>query len=172
MADRASAHRQPSSFDRAGHRRDPVPGRAGPGSGAGPDLITPANYQAEQTKAHPVGPGEFEPDLAWPVYPFRQAPLDLGRVGGDLSGRYGRLAKWPVDVFFRGRHGSRVLWWLFFPIPLITLYWLLVTGLTALACFAVFAAVNIACMALAGGAHGALAGLARGGSGLGGSACT
>ncbi len=126
------------------------------------DLITPANYQAEQTKAHPVGPGEFEPDLAWPVYPFRQAPLDLGRVGGDLSGRYGRLAKWPVDAFFRGRHGSRVLWWLFFPIPLITLYWLLVTGLTALACFAVFAAVNIACMALAGGAHGALAGLARG----------
>lgn len=127
-----------------------------------PDLITPAMYQAEQTKAHPVGPGEFEPDLAWPVYPFRQASTDLGGVGGDLSGRYGRLAKWPVDAFFRGWHGSRVMWWLFFPIPIITLYWLLVTGLTALFCFAVFAAVNIGGRAVTGSAHGALVGLARG----------
>ena len=45
-----------------------------------PDLMTPATYQTEQTMAHPVGVGEFEPDLAWPFYPFRQARADLTRV--------------------------------------------------------------------------------------------
>jgi hypothetical protein len=76
-----------------------------------PDLITPTNYQTEQTAAHPVRVGEFEPDLAWPFYPFRQARADLARVGADLGGRYGKLAKWPLDAFFRGRHGSRFWWW-------------------------------------------------------------
>ena len=110
-----------------------------------PDLITPTTYQTEQTTAHPVRVGEFEPDLAWPFYPFRQARADLARVRADLGGRYGKLAKWPLDTFFRGRHGSRFWWWFFFPIPVVTLSWLLTTGLTALACFAVFAAVNVVC---------------------------
>ena len=110
-----------------------------------PDLITPTNYQTEQTAAHPVRVGEFEPDLAWPFYPFRQARADLARVRADLGGRYRKLAKWPLDAFFRGRHGSRFWWWFFFPIPVVTLSWLLTTGLTALACFAVFAAVNVVC---------------------------
>ena len=127
-----------------------------------PDLITPVSYRTEQTKAHPLAAGRFEPDLAWPVYPFRQARADLGRVGADLSARCLRLAKWPVDAFFRGLHGSRFWWWFFFPIPLITLYWLLVTGLTALVCFVVFAMVGVACAAAAGSVHGAAAGLARG----------
>ena len=29
-----------------------------------PDLVVPQADQAEQTSAHPVGPGEFAPDLA------------------------------------------------------------------------------------------------------------
>lgn len=127
-----------------------------------PDLITPTNYQTEQTAAHPVRVGEFEPDLAWPFYPFRQARADLARVRADLGGRYGKLAKWPLDAFFRGRHGSRFWWWFFFPIPVVTLSWLLTTGLTALTCFAVFAAVNVVCASATGAVHGALSGLARG----------
>ena len=127
-----------------------------------PDLITPTNYQTEQTAAHPVRVGEFEPDLAWPFYPFRQARADLAKVGADLGGRYGKLAKWPLDAFFRGRHGSRFWWWFFFPIPVVTLSWLLTTGLTALACFAVFAAVNVVCASATSAVHGALSGLTRG----------
>ena len=127
-----------------------------------PHLITPDGYRAEQAKAHPAGPGEFEPDLAWPVYPFRQARTDLSRAGSDLRDRYRRLARWPVDAFFRGQHGSRFWWWFFFPIPVITLYWLLATGLTALFCFGIFAAVNVASTGVTSSAHGALTGLARG----------
>jgi hypothetical protein len=127
-----------------------------------PNLITPENYRDEQTKAHPVAVGEFAPDLAWPFYPYRQARTDLGRVSAEWTSRYGRIAKWPLDAFFRGRHGSRFWWWFFFPIPVLTLWWLAVTGLTALACFAVFAVVNVAGAAVIGAIHGALAGLVRG----------
>jgi hypothetical protein len=127
-----------------------------------PDLISSAAYQAEQTLLHPVGVGEFAPDLAYPFYPFRQVRADLGQVNADLSGLYRRLAKWPVDAFLRGRHGERFWWWLFFPIPVSILSWLVVTGLTSAACFGVFAAINLLGAAAVGAAHRALTGLALG----------
>ena len=82
-----------------------------------PDLIVPETDQAEQMKAHPVGPGEFPPDLAWPFYPFRQSRADLERlrrnVGrpqhrGMAAARRGvfRRRERLVDRFSRSRSPS------------------------------------------------------------------
>jgi len=126
------------------------------------DLITPEAYQSEQQKAQPARPGEFAPDLAWPFYPFRQARADLDRVRADLTRRYRTIWRWPVDAFFRGRHGSRFLWWLFFPIPLITLSWLVSATMAGAACYLLFAAVTGLCLAVTAAVSGAVTGAARG----------
>jgi hypothetical protein len=130
------------------------------------DLITPRAYQSEQLKAQPIGVGQFEPDLAWPFYPFRQARADLIRVRVDLGRRYRTIGKWPVEAFFRGRHGSRLFWWFFFPIPLVTLSWLIAMGLAALFCYALFAAVSGICLAATVAVFGGIVRAARGGEQL------
>ena len=47
-------------------------------------------------KDHPVQPGEFWPDLAWPLYPLRQAWADLARIGAERRASYRKLWRWPV----------------------------------------------------------------------------
>jgi hypothetical protein len=110
-----------------------------------PDLIVPPAYQAEQVTAKPVGPGQFKPDLAWPFYPFRQARADLARVGANIARLYGAVWRWPADAFFRGLHGSRLAWWIFFPIPLAVIGFLLQAGLAAWFCYLVYALVTTGC---------------------------
>jgi Double-GTPase 2 len=127
-----------------------------------PDTITPGAYQAERLAARPPGPGQFEPDKGWPLYPVRQARTDLARTGAELLRRYRRLWRWPVDAFFRRRHGSRFLWWLFLPIPLTVLFGLLVAGFAAAGSFALFAAVSAICVAASLIVLGAGVGILRG----------
>ncbi len=103
-----------------------------------PVLVTPQNYQDLRVKAAPVGVGQFPPDLAWPFYPVRQAGVDLAEVRYHLHEIYLRLWKWPRDAFFLGLHGSRLWWWVFFPIPVTVIYFLLVGGLAAWLCYGVY----------------------------------
>jgi Double-GTPase 2 len=111
-----------------------------------PEMITPQQYQQERVAARPTQPGQFDPDVAWPLYPFRQARTDLLRVGAETGRLYRRLWRWPVDAFFRGWHGSRFLWWFFFPIPLTVLYFLVATGFAALVTVALFVLVTAVCV--------------------------
>ena len=126
------------------------------------EIITPEQYQSERVAAAPAGPGEFEPDKAWPLYPFRQARTDLLRVGAETARRYQQLWTWPVDAFFRGFYGSRLLWWFFFPIPLSVLFILVTGGVAALATYALFALVTMICIAATLIVLGAVAGTLRG----------
>ncbi len=92
-------------------------------------LYTPEQYRSEKLKAQeqklkvPVPrPGEFAPDLAWPLYTLRQAGQDKKHVKQNLYDFQQRLWRWPVDTFFRGRHGPRWAWWiLLFPVPVTVL---------------------------------------------------
>ncbi len=76
-------------------------------------LYAPAQYQKEKLDAHPPGPGEFAPDLAWPLYTLRQAGVDKKLVRQNLHAFQRRVWRWPVDTFLRGRHGPRWAWWIF-----------------------------------------------------------
>ena len=90
-----------------------------------PDLMTPATYQTEQIMAHRSASVQFPPDLAWPFYPFRQARADLAGSARDLSGRYGKLGKWPRTRSSAACTAAGFWWWFFFPIPVRHLSWLL-----------------------------------------------
>ncbi len=103
-----------------------------------PVLVTPQDYQDMRVKAAPVGAGQFPPDLAWPYYPVRQAIVDLAEVRKNLHENYLRTWRWPRDAFFRGQHGKRLVWWIFFPIPVTVIYFLLVGGLSAWFCYGVY----------------------------------
>jgi len=103
-----------------------------------PVLVTPQDYQDIRVKAAPVGVGQFPPDLAWPYYPVRQAVVDLAEVRKNLHENYLRTWRWPLDAFFYGRHGRRLAWWIFFPIPVTVIYFLLVGGLSAWFCYGVY----------------------------------
>ncbi len=109
-----------------------------------PVLVTPQDYQDLRVKAAPVGVGRFPPDLAWPYYPVRQAGVDLAEVRKNLQEHYLRTWKWPRDAFFLGRHGSRLAWWIFFPIPVTVIYFLLVGGLAAWFCYGMYWLVTTA----------------------------
>jgi hypothetical protein len=95
-------------------------------------LYRPEQYQNEKLQAQlkklgpPVPrPGEFPPDLGWPLYTLRQAGIDKKAVRGNLLAYQKRLWTWPIDTFFRKRYGKyRWPWWLFFPIPVSVLSFL------------------------------------------------
>jgi Double-GTPase 2 len=107
-----------------------------------PELITPAADQNEQLRAHPVGPGEFAPDLAWPFYPFRQSRADLGRTRANVV-RLNRVVwRRPAKAFFRGGVSG---WWVLFPIPVTITAFLLLASLTSWFCYLVYALVNGVC---------------------------
>ena len=84
-----------------------------------PDLITPTRLPDRAAAAQPARAGEFEPDLAWPFYPFRQARADLARVGADLgvagtgssrSGRWTRSSAAGTAAASGGGCSSRSRW--------------------------------------------------------------
>jgi Double-GTPase 2 len=106
-----------------------------------PDLVEPGTDQAEQVKLHPVGPGEFKPDLAWPFYPFRQSRADLDRTRANVAAGNATLWREPSKAFFH----SGIGWWIVFPIPLAVISFLLLLSLASWFCFLVYALVNIAC---------------------------
>jgi Double-GTPase 2/Sporulation and spore germination len=98
-----------------------------------PSLITPSAYLAERVAARPVGTGQFEPDIAWPLYPLRQVRADLARISADCRARYRRLWKWP----FRP-----IIFFLLLPISLTALVCLPIAGLTMMVIFGLFALVS------------------------------
>jgi hypothetical protein len=106
-----------------------------------PDLIVPGTDQAEQVKTHPVGPGEFPPDLAWPFYPFRQSRADLERLRRGVAGNNTAVWRRPAGAFFGDAKG----WWFLFPIPAAILSFLIVASLACWFCFLVFALVFTVC---------------------------
>jgi hypothetical protein len=110
------------------------------GLGRRPHPISPSAYRAEQVKAHPVGTGQFEPDVAWPFYPLRQVRADLAQVEAERRARYRRLWHWPC---------KRAVWILLAPVSIAAIICLLVTGLTTLVLAATFALVAWACAAIA-----------------------
>jgi hypothetical protein len=113
-----------------------------------PNLITPADYRAERVKAHPVGVGQFEPDLAWPFYPLRQVRADLARIEAERRRRYARLWKWP---------GRPRLWVLLLPISALAVVCLLFAGLTTLLLTGLFALVSLVSAGVTAAVYGALA---------------
>lgn len=94
-----------------------------------PALVTPETFRAEQVQRRPPPTGHPEPDLAWPVYVRRQAGADLGRVRADAAATMLRLARLWISVFLREAHGSLRRWWLFLPLPALTLALLVATFL-------------------------------------------
>jgi Double-GTPase 2 len=115
-----------------------------------PDLIEPSADQAEQKAAHPPGPGEFPPDLAWPLYPYRQARADKARVRRNVAANNDAVWRRPARWFFRENKG----WWVLFPVPAVIVSFLTLASLTNWCCYLVYALVN----AVAAGASRAVLG--------------
>ena len=106
-----------------------------------PNLVVPGTDQAEQVKLHPVGPGEFKPDLAWPFYPFRQSRADLERTRSNVAASNATLWREPSRAFFH----SGIGWWIVFPIPVAVISFLLILSLASWFCFLLYALVNVVC---------------------------
>ena len=102
-----------------------------------PDLVPPAADQAEQKTAHPVGPGEFGPDLAWPLYPFRQSRADVARARRNVAANNSAIWR-PVRWFNREAKGL----WVLFPIPVVMFSFLALASLTSWCCYLVYAVVT------------------------------
>jgi Double-GTPase 2 len=118
------------------------------GLGTSPDLISPSAYRDERHAASPARTGEFKPDRAWPLYPFRQARADLAKVWEETAACYRALWKWPADAFYTAKGGSPVGWWIVFPIPVAITICLLTAGLAAPVLYCLFALVSLACAAV------------------------
>ncbi|MGH3211082.1 MAG: TRAFAC clade GTPase domain-containing protein [Trebonia sp.] len=103
-----------------------------------PDLIVPSVDQAEQKAARPVDPGEFAPDLAWPLYPFRQSRADMARSRRNVAA--GNAAVWarPARWFFCDAKG----WWVLFPIPAVIVSFLTLASVTSWCCYLVYSLVT------------------------------
>ncbi|HEY6793025.1 MAG TPA: hypothetical protein VI365_37525 [Trebonia sp.] len=96
-------------------------------------LYYPQQYQGEKLQAQlqklgpPVPrPGEFPPDLAWPLYTLRQSAIDKKAVRGNLYAYQKRVWTWPVNTFFKKRYGKhRWPWWFpLTPVPITVLFFL------------------------------------------------
>ena len=86
-------------------------------------------------KDHPVQPGEFWPDLAWPFYPLRQAWADLARIEAER-----RQLPEAVEVAARP-----LIWILLLPLSVVALTCLLIAGLTTVVLAVLFALVTVIC---------------------------
>lgn len=106
-----------------------------------PDLVTPSIDQSEQDEAHPVGPGQFRSDPAWPLYAFGQSHADLQRTQANVAGLNGAVWRRPAKAFFHEHRG----WWVLFPVPAATVAFLLVMSLASWFCYLVYALVNTIC---------------------------
>jgi hypothetical protein len=103
-----------------------------------PDLIEPSADQAEQKTARPAGPGEFAPDLAWPLYPFRQSRADVARVQRNVAANNAAVWQRPTRWFFRDAKG----WWVLFPVPAVIVSFLALASVTSWCCYLVYALVT------------------------------
>lgn len=106
-----------------------------------PDLVTPGADQNEQLKMHPVGPGEFKPDLAWTSYAFRQWRADIDRARANVADLNAAVWRRPAKAFFHASSG----WWLLFPVPVVTTAFLALMSLASWCCYLIYALVNIVC---------------------------
>jgi hypothetical protein len=113
------------------------------GLGTRPDLITPSAYRDERQAARPARTGEFKPDRAWPLYPFRQARADLARVWEESAACYRALWRWPARAFYSDRGSSPIGWWFVFPIPVTITVCLLTAGVALPVFYLVFALVSL-----------------------------
>jgi Double-GTPase 2 len=104
-----------------------------------PDLIAPAADQAEQAKARPVGPGEFAPDLCWPLYPFRQSRADVARAERNMALNNAAAWRAPVRSFFGD---AMPFWWVVFPVPILIIVFLALASLASWCCYLVYALVT------------------------------
>ena len=128
-----------------------------------PRTITPQDYQAERLAAHPVKPGGFPPDMAWPFYPFRQLRTDLRLIGASCYQGYGAVWVWPRDVFADGVDSHPFVWVvLLSPITLSALTFLLVAGLTMTAIYLLFALIAVGFTLVTGALFWPAAALLRG----------
>jgi Double-GTPase 2 len=132
------------------------------GLGTRPDLIEPSTYRDERQEASPARAGEFRPDKAWPVYPFRQARADLAKVWTEIGVCQQAMWKWPAGSFYSDRNGSPAVWWMLFPIPVVVTVCLLAAGLAAAVCWGLFALVSLGCLAATLAVFGPIAAIARG----------
>jgi hypothetical protein len=107
-----------------------------------PRLVTPGVDRNEQEKAHPIAPGGFEPDLAWPFHAFRQWRADLNRTKTNISALNVTLWRRPGRAFFHTSPG----WWVLFPIPAATTAFLLVVSLASWSCYLVFTLATVICV--------------------------
>jgi Double-GTPase 2/Sporulation and spore germination len=105
-----------------------------------PNLITPLAYRAERVKAKPAATGQFDPDLAWPFYPLRQARADLGQFGAEQGARFGKLWKWP---------GPPILWFVFFPVSAVVAAFVGLVILTMIVLTMLFDLVTWTCAGIA-----------------------
>lgn len=123
-----------------------------------PDLIVPAADQAEQVKAHPVGPGDFKPDLAWPLYPFRQSRADIARARRNVANGNATVWRRPARWFFRTAQG----WWILFPVPVAVIAFLGLATVTSWCCYLVYSTVTRVAVAAGQAVLGPGAALLRG----------
>ena len=103
-----------------------------------PDLIEPRADRAEQEAARPARPGEFAPDLAWPLYPFRQSQADVARARRNVAANNSAIWRRPARWFFRDAKG----WWVLFPVPAAIVSFLALASLTSWCCYLVYALVT------------------------------
>jgi Double-GTPase 2 len=118
-----------------------------------PNVITPAAYQQERVAAQPVTTGQFEPDSAWPAYPFRQIRADLGRIISATGARYQKFWNWPFGP---------VIWVLLTPISAVMVAFLAAAAVTAALLLALLALVMWCGAALGAVAFAAVLILLRG----------
>jgi hypothetical protein len=100
-----------------------------------PDLIDPPADREEQSAQRPAGPGEFEPDLGWPLYPFRQSRADVEQTRDNVAANNAAVWRRPARWFFRDAMG----WWVLFPIPVTIVSFLAVASATSWCCYLVYA---------------------------------
>jgi Double-GTPase 2 len=127
------------------------------GLATAPTLISPRADRAEQVAAHPAGPGEFEPDLGWAGYPYRQARADLHRVRRNVAAGNAAVWRGPARVFFRDAKG----WWVVFPVPAVIVFLLSLASLASWCCYLGYALVNTATTAVSRAVLGPAAALLR-----------
>jgi hypothetical protein len=106
-----------------------------------PSLVDPVADRAEQVAARPVGPGEFEPDLAWPCYPFRQWRADVLRARDSVTAVNATIWRRPARWFFHESMG----WWALFPIPAVIVAFLALATVASWFCYLVYALVTVVC---------------------------
>jgi hypothetical protein len=110
---------------------------------ADPDIIVPATDRREQVRAHPVGAGEFPPDLAWPFYPFRQSRADIERTRRNVAWNNAAMWRGPTRWFFKDAKG----WWVLFFVPATIVAFLALASLVSWFCYSVYALVTAVCAA-------------------------